>query len=53
VDWIHLGQDTDQWQAPVNMRMNLLIPYEEDNFLTSRVTSSFPRKTMLHGVNYS
>jgi hypothetical protein len=26
VDWIHLGQDTDWWQAYVNMVMNLLLP---------------------------
>jgi hypothetical protein len=26
VDWMHLAQVTDQWQALVNMVMNLLIP---------------------------
>jgi len=26
VDWIHLGQDRDQWQAVVNTVMNLQIP---------------------------
>jgi hypothetical protein len=26
VDWIHLGQDRDQWQALVNMVMNLWVP---------------------------
>jgi hypothetical protein len=26
VDWIHLTQDSDQWQALVNMVMNLWVP---------------------------
>jgi hypothetical protein len=26
VDWIHLAQDMDEWWAPVNTVMNLLIP---------------------------
>jgi hypothetical protein len=26
VDWIHLGQDRDLWQALVNMVMNLWFP---------------------------
>jgi hypothetical protein len=26
VDWIHLAQDKDQWQALVNMVMNLQVP---------------------------
>jgi len=26
VDWIHLAQDKDQWQAPLNMVMILQVP---------------------------
>jgi hypothetical protein len=26
VDWIHLAQDRDRWQAVVNMVMNLWVP---------------------------
>jgi hypothetical protein len=26
MDWIHLAQDRDQWQALVNMVMNLQVP---------------------------
>jgi hypothetical protein len=26
VDWIHLTQNRDQWQAPVKMVMNLQVP---------------------------
>jgi hypothetical protein len=27
VDWTYLAQDRDQWWAPVNMIMNLKLPY--------------------------
>jgi hypothetical protein len=26
MDWIHLAEDRDQWQALVNMAKNLLFP---------------------------
>jgi len=26
VDWMHLAQDRDQWQAPANVLMNFWIP---------------------------
>jgi hypothetical protein len=26
VNWIHLAQDRDQWQAVMNMAMNLQLP---------------------------
>jgi hypothetical protein len=26
INWIHLAQDTDQWQALVNTAMNLRVP---------------------------
>jgi hypothetical protein len=35
VDWIHLAQDTDQWRAVVNTVMNLHVPKEAGDFLTS------------------
>jgi hypothetical protein len=35
VDRIHLAQDRDQWQALVNMVMNLWVPQKAGNFLTS------------------
>jgi hypothetical protein len=35
MDWIALAQDRDRWQALVSAVMNLRIPYNGENFLTS------------------
>jgi hypothetical protein len=35
VDWIHLTQDIDLWRAFVNTVMDIRIPYQAGNFLTS------------------
>jgi hypothetical protein len=35
VDWIHLAQDRGRWQAFVNTIMNLWVPQNAGNFLTS------------------
>jgi len=35
VEWMHLAQDRDQWQALLNMIINLWVPYRTDNFVTS------------------
>jgi hypothetical protein len=35
VDWINWAQDRDRWQALVNTVMNLLVPKNAWNFLTS------------------
>jgi hypothetical protein len=35
VDWMHLAQDRVQCRAVVNPAMNLRVPYEAENFLTS------------------
>jgi len=35
MDWIKLAQDRDRWQALVNVAMNLQVPKNERNFLTS------------------
>jgi hypothetical protein len=51
VDWINLAQDMGRWRAVVNTVMNLWVPEKAGNFLTSRATISFSRRTLLHGFN--
>ena len=35
VDWIKLAQDRDRWWTLENVVMNLRVPYNAGNFLTS------------------
>jgi hypothetical protein len=35
VNWIHVTQDKDQWQAVVNMDMKFLVAEKVGNFLIS------------------
>jgi hypothetical protein len=43
MDWINVAQDRDRWWALMNAVMNLQVPYNAGNFLTS-----FTRKTLIH-----
>jgi hypothetical protein len=51
MEWIGLAQDRGRWWVLVNAVMNLWVPKNAGNFLTSCKPVSFSRRTLLHGVS--
>jgi hypothetical protein len=52
MDWSDFSQDRNRWWAFVNAVMNVQVPWNAGNFLTSRRPVSFSRWTLLRGVIY-
>jgi len=46
MDWIGLAQDRDRWRTLVSTEMNLRVPWNAGNFLTS-----CSRRTLHHGIS--
>ena len=51
MDWIDLAKDWDTWRAIVKAVMNLRVPQNVGNFLTSCEPVSFSRRTLLRAIN--
>jgi hypothetical protein len=47
-----MAQNRDQSSAVVNTVMNLRVPLNAGNFLSSCTTGGFSRRAQLHGVSY-
>jgi len=48
IDWIDLAQDKDRWRTLVTAVMNLRVPYNVRNFLTTCKPVSFSKRTLFH-----
>ena len=51
MDSIGLVQDRDRWRTLVSAVMNLRVPWNAGNFLTSCKPVSFSRRTLHHGIS--
>ena len=51
IGWIGLAQDRDRWWTLVSAVMNLRVPWNARNFLTSWKPVSLSRRNLHHGVS--
>ena len=51
MEWIGLAQDRDRWRTLVSAVMNLRVPWNAGNSLTSCKPVSFSRRTLHRGVS--
>jgi hypothetical protein len=51
MDWTQMDQDKIEWQVLSNSVMNLWVPYNMEKHLTSQVTNSFQKRTLLLAIS--
>ena len=51
MDWIGLAEDGNRWRTLVSAVMNLLVPWNVGNFLTSCKPVSCSSRTVHHGIS--
>jgi hypothetical protein len=52
MDWTDSAQDRNQWRAVAKTVMNLRVPTNFGEFLSSSITGGFSRRAQLHGINW-
>ena len=50
MEWIDLAKHKNTWRDTANTKMNLRIPQNSGNLLTSSGNISFSKRTFLHGL---